>query len=161
MVGLRASFTEVGTLDLWFESRDTPIAGACNSNFAAKRNRRSNSIRETTICVEAFFRRFVFRFGYRIRGETDRRVLAAPPMATRWLPRPLSANWKRLGANRDSWSISAIRRFCDVLIEVAAGRKRSPRHEVRWLNLSVSVCGRGLVYRVMMRGSRICERLFE
>ncbi|HEY4932358.1 MAG TPA: hypothetical protein VII23_12365, partial [Terriglobales bacterium] len=41
-----------------------------------------------------------------------------------------------LGAKRDSWPISAIRQFGDVLIEVAAGRKKSPRHEVRWLNLS-------------------------
>jgi hypothetical protein len=41
-----------------------------------------------------------------------------------------------LGAKRDSWPVSAIRRFGDVLIEVAAGRKKSPRHEVRWLNLS-------------------------
>ena len=41
-----------------------------------------------------------------------------------------------LGAKRDSWPISAIRRFSDVLIEVAAGRKKSPRHEIRWLNLS-------------------------
>jgi hypothetical protein len=41
-----------------------------------------------------------------------------------------------LGAKRDSWPISAIRRFGDVLIEVAAGRKKSPCHEARWLNLS-------------------------
>ena len=41
-----------------------------------------------------------------------------------------------LGAKKDSWPISAIRRFGDVLIEVAAGRKKSPRHELRWLNLS-------------------------
>jgi hypothetical protein len=41
-----------------------------------------------------------------------------------------------LGAKRDSWPISAIRRFSDVLIELAAGRKKSPRYEVRWLNLS-------------------------
>jgi hypothetical protein len=41
-----------------------------------------------------------------------------------------------LGAKRDSWFTSAIRRFADVLLEVAGGRKQSPRHEVRWLNLS-------------------------
>ena len=41
-----------------------------------------------------------------------------------------------LGAKKDSWPISAIRRFGDVLLKVAAGRKKSPRHEVRWLNLS-------------------------
>jgi len=40
-----------------------------------------------------------------------------------------------LGAKRDSWPIPAIRRLCDELIKVAAGRARSPSHEVRWLNL--------------------------
>ena len=41
-----------------------------------------------------------------------------------------------LGAKRDSWPVSTIRRLADALIEVAAGRKKSPRHEMRWLNLS-------------------------
>ena len=41
-----------------------------------------------------------------------------------------------LGAKRDSWPLFAIRRFGDALIEVAAGRKKSPRHEMRWLNLA-------------------------
>ena len=57
-------------------------------------------------------------------------------MATRSRPRLLSAKWKQRSApKRDSWPIAALRRFSDVLIEVAAGRKKSPRHEVRWLNL--------------------------
>ena len=41
-----------------------------------------------------------------------------------------------LGKKRDSWTLPAIRRFGEVLIEFAAGRKKSPRHEVRWLNLA-------------------------
>jgi hypothetical protein len=41
-----------------------------------------------------------------------------------------------LGMKRDSWPVAALRRFSDVLIEVAAGRRRSPRHELRWLHLS-------------------------
>jgi len=41
-----------------------------------------------------------------------------------------------VGAKRDSWPLSAIRRFTDVLIEVAVGRKKSPRHEIRWLSLA-------------------------
>jgi hypothetical protein len=35
---------------------------------------------------------------------------------------------------RESWPIATARAFCDVLLEVADGRKLSPRHEVRWLN---------------------------
>jgi hypothetical protein len=41
-----------------------------------------------------------------------------------------------LGAKRDLWPTSAIRQFSDVLLEVGDGRKKSPRHETRWLNLS-------------------------
>jgi hypothetical protein len=41
-----------------------------------------------------------------------------------------------LGAKRDSWPLSAIRPMADALIEVAAGRKQSARHQLRWLNLS-------------------------
>ena len=41
-----------------------------------------------------------------------------------------------LGGKRDSWTISDIRRLGDALLELAAGRKKSPRHEVRWLSLS-------------------------
>jgi hypothetical protein len=39
------------------------------------------------------------------------------------------------GLKRESWPIATVRVFCDVLLEVAEGRKLSPRHEVRWLNL--------------------------
>ena len=41
-----------------------------------------------------------------------------------------------LGYNRQSWPIATIRRLADVLIEVAAGRRKSPAFEARWLNLA-------------------------
>jgi hypothetical protein len=41
----------------------------------------------------------------------------------------------RLRLKRESWPVATARVFCDVLLEVADGRKLSPRHEVRWLNL--------------------------
>jgi hypothetical protein len=39
------------------------------------------------------------------------------------------------GLKRESWPIPTVRAFCDALLEVADGRKLSPRHEGRWLNL--------------------------
>ena len=39
------------------------------------------------------------------------------------------------GLKREAWPLATVRVFCDVLLEVADGRKLSPRHEVRWLNL--------------------------
>lgn len=41
-----------------------------------------------------------------------------------------------LDLKKDSWPISTIRRLTDALIEVTERRKQSPRHEMRWLNLS-------------------------
>jgi hypothetical protein len=41
-----------------------------------------------------------------------------------------------LGTKRDSWPLPAIRQLGDTLNEVAAGRKKSARHEMRWLNLT-------------------------
>ena len=40
-----------------------------------------------------------------------------------------------LGAKRDQWPIAVVRGLADVLLESAPGRKHSPRHELRWLNL--------------------------
>ena len=40
-----------------------------------------------------------------------------------------------LGLGRNSWPLSAIRKFADRMLELAEGRKRSAAHELRWLNL--------------------------
>ena len=39
------------------------------------------------------------------------------------------------GFAKTAWPVAAIRRLADVLIDVADGRRRSPRLEARWLNL--------------------------
>jgi hypothetical protein len=39
------------------------------------------------------------------------------------------------GYGKTTWSLPVIRRFADVLIDVAEGRRRSPSLEARWLNL--------------------------
>jgi DNA-K related protein/Hsp70 protein len=40
-----------------------------------------------------------------------------------------------LGLGRNSWPVSAIRKFADRMLELAEKRKRSAAHEARWLNL--------------------------
>jgi hypothetical protein len=40
-----------------------------------------------------------------------------------------------LGLGRNSWPLAAIRRLTDRMLELADGRKLSPAHELRWLNL--------------------------
>jgi hypothetical protein len=40
-----------------------------------------------------------------------------------------------LGAGRDQWPPSLLRRMWEALVELSPGRRRSPAHEARWLNL--------------------------
>ncbi len=133
-VRLRVSFTEVGTLELWCESRDTqhrwrlqfelraeqPQAEPLDSAKPQPVPTRSSTITASDATVESAVELIRRVFDGPAGDESD--SLASQMEAA-------------LGAKRDSWPIPAIRRFCDVLIEVAPGRKKSPRHEVRWLNL--------------------------
>jgi len=137
-VRLRASFTEVGTLELWCESRDTPHRWRLQFELRGDEGPAqqietskpqpvptpSSAVASSDASVECAAQLIRGVFGGPADGETP-----APETL-------VSQMEAALGAKRDSWPVSAIRRFGDVLIEVAAGRKKSPRHEVRWLNLS-------------------------
>jgi hypothetical protein len=138
IVGLRANFTEVGTLELWCESRDTPHRWRLQFELRGEEAQaqqlgtaepqpvatRSSAVTTSDATVESAAQLIRSVFG----GSADGDTLAPDTL--------VSQMEAVLGAKRDSWPVSAIRRFGDVLIEVAAGRKKSPRHEVRWLNLS-------------------------
>jgi len=138
IVRLRASFTEVGTLELWCESRDTPHrwrlqfelrgeeaqAQQLDTAKAQPVPARSPAVATSDATVES-------------AAQLIRRVLGGSAAGDTLASETLVSQMETaLGAKKDSWPVSAIRRFSDVLIEVAAGRKKSPRHEVRWLNLS-------------------------
>ncbi|HTD56565.1 MAG TPA: Hsp70 family protein, partial [Silvibacterium sp.] len=129
-VHLRVSFTEVGTLELWCESRDTQHRWRLQFELRGEEAQAeqldtakpqpvptpSSTITASDATVESAV-------------ELIRRVFEGPAGdESGSLASQMEAV---LGAKRDSWPIPAIRRFCDVLIEVAAGRKKSPRHEVR------------------------------
>ena len=119
-------------------NRGTPhIAGGCNSNCAAKRHKRSNSIRRSSNPYRPHSSAVTTSDAtVESAAQLIRRVFGGSADGDTLAPETLVSQMEAaLGAKRDSWPISAIRRFGDVLIEVAAGRKKSPRHEVRWLNL--------------------------
>jgi hypothetical protein len=137
-VRLRASFTEVGTLDLWCESRDTPHRWRLQFELRTEEAQaqqldtakpqavptHSPAIRTSDTNVESAEQLIRSVLG----GSADGDTLAPETL--------VSQMEEALSAKKDSWPISAIRQFGDVLIEVAAGRRKSPRHELRWLNLS-------------------------
>jgi hypothetical protein len=135
---LRASFTEVGTLELWFESEDTPhrwrlqfeLRGeteqAQQQETAKAQSAKplSSGPRNVDTAIGAAVT--LIRNAFSNTGKMDDSV-----------PETLVSRLEAtLGAKRDSWPLSAIRPMADALIEVAAGRKQSARHQLRWLNLS-------------------------
>jgi hypothetical protein len=138
IVRIRASFTEVGTLELWCESRDTPHRWRLQFELRAEEAQaqqldtakpqrvptRPSATTTSDTTVESAAQLIRGVFGGSADGDTQAPETLVNQMEV------------ALGAKRDSWPTSAIRRFGDVLIEVAAGRKKSHRHEVRWLNLS-------------------------
>ena len=137
-IGLRASFTEVGTLELWCESRNTPHrwrlqfelrdeeaqAQKLDTVKSQPVPKRASAITTSDATVESAAQLIGRVFGGSAEGAT---------LAPEALVSQMEA---ALGLKRDSWPISAIRRFSDVLIEFSAGSKKSPGHEMRWLNLS-------------------------
>jgi molecular chaperone DnaK (HSP70) len=137
-IRLRASFTEVGTLELWCESRETPHRWRLQFDLRGEEAQaqqvdavkpqpvpaRSSGVTTPDANVESAAQLIKNVFG----GSAQDACLA---------PEALVGQMEViLGVKRDSWPLSAIRRFGDALIDVAAGRKKSPRHEMRWLNLS-------------------------
>ncbi len=140
-VRLRASFTEVGTLELWCESRDTQHRWRLQFELRGEEaqaqqfdteNPRAVRTRSTVVTASDA--------KVESGAQLIRNVFATPGGdgyadgdASEALVSQMEA---ALGTKRDSWPVAALRRFSDVLIEVAAGRKRSPRHELRWLHLS-------------------------
>jgi hypothetical protein len=138
VVHIRASFTEVGTLELWCESRDTQHRWRLQFELRGEEAQaqqldtanpqpvptRSSVVTISDAIIETAVQLIRNVFG----GSADGDTLTPETLA--------SQMEAALGAKRDSWPVSAIRRFGEVLIEVAAGRKKSSRHEVRWLNLS-------------------------
>ena len=136
-VRLRASFTEVGTLELWCESPDCEHrwrlqfelrsqAEQTQQQTATKYSAppRSSDDTDSDTTIESAVRLIGGAFGNSSDGDAVTPETLVNRLET------------TLGSNRDSWPLSAIRRLADALIEVAAGRNQSPSHEMRWLNLS-------------------------
>ncbi len=138
IVRLRASFTEVGTLELWCEARDTshrwrlqfelrgegaqaqPLDSTQPQAVAAPQSGVSSS----DASIESAAQLIRSAFANSGDGGTPSPESLVSEMET------------ALGQKKDSWPIFTIRQLCDVLAEIAEARKKSPRHEVRWLNLS-------------------------
>jgi molecular chaperone DnaK (HSP70) len=120
-VKLRAHLTEVGTLEVWadskisdhhwrlqFELRKTAKAASGKPGAVVS----DDALAQAEALLDATFK--------------------AGTLAPEELPGKLE---QTLALGRNSWPLSAIRRLADRMLELAEGRRKSPALEMRWLNL--------------------------
>src|SRR6516225_5951937 len=139
-VRLSVSFTEVGTLELWCESVSSPhrwrLQFELRREPSATEQREdtsppvSSASRQDATSISEKAQEAAARLIQRVftRSGVDEDVPVNPASLVGELESVTALK-------RESWPIATTRAFCDVLLEVADGRKLSPRHEVRWLNL--------------------------
>jgi DNA-K related protein/Hsp70 protein len=121
-IRLGARLTEVGTLEIWADSKET------EHRWRLQFELRKASAAQTLARPAAV-----------IGDEALSNALAMIPAAFTGVaiaPEELPAKLEQaLGLGRNSWPSAAIRKLADAMIELAEGRKRSAAHEARWLNL--------------------------
>ena len=128
-IKLGAKLTEVGTLEIWAESKTSEhrwrlqfelrkaAAAAGLQKPAAVIS--EEALRSAEILIpQAFAPKAVYT--------------NEPEMSPEQLPARLE---QTLGLGRNSWPVSAIRALADRMLELSDGRSKSAAHELRWLNL--------------------------
>lgn len=133
-VRLRARFTEIGTLELWCESQESAHYWRLQFELRGEETQREQAFAPQPRSARAA-QAPASEAEVEAAAQLIRRVFG--DSADSIAPDSLLGEMETaLGTKRDSWPVPAIRRFCDVVIELAAGRTKSARHEVRWLNLA-------------------------
>ena len=127
-IKLGAKLTEVGTLEIWAESKTSEhrwrLQFELRKAAAAQGLQKpaavisEEALRSAETLIPQAFRR--------------RRFISASEMPPEQLPARLE---QALGLGRNSWPVSAIRTLADRMLELADGRSKSAAHELRWLNL--------------------------
>jgi hypothetical protein len=127
-VALHARLTEIGTLDLW-----------CGEVGGRRSWRLQFDVRSATQTDVAAHQSAAEQEGFideAVWLECEKLIRGSFGPDGRDKPEGLI---KRLtaatGMNRNAWPTSLCRRMWETLMEVEAGRRRGPVHEIRWLNL--------------------------
>src|SRR5262245_49727056 len=142
-VMVSVAFTEVGTLELWCESRSSDhrwrlqfqLRGAADDVRTPDGNDGSDDAAapadsETLSPPDAVVSDGAIAEGEMAIRSVFERTSSAVTAET------LVAHLEQiLGFGKTAWPLAIIRRFADVLIEIAAERRKSATLEARWLNL--------------------------
>lgn len=121
-VKLGARLTEVGTLEIWAQSKISEHRWRLQFELR-KRVEAAQPKPAAVVNDEALAQAEKLIAATFVQGDL-------PPEE---LPSKLE---QTLSLGRGSWPVSAIRRLADRLLECAEGRRRGPAFEARWLNLT-------------------------
>jgi hypothetical protein len=121
-VKLGARLTEVGTLEIWADSKASEHRWRLQ--FQLRKAADASAVRRPAAVV-----------------SEDRLAAAASLLPATFSrgelePEQLPARLEQaMGLGRNSWPLPAIRKLADQMLELAEGRKRGAPYEARWLNL--------------------------
>lgn len=122
-VKLGAKLTEVGTLELWADSKVSEhrwrLQFALRKQAAAEAPGRPAAVVSDEAVVAAV--------------EMVRDAFERGSIEPEALPSRLE---QTMTLGRNSWPLGAIRKLADAFLELAEGRKKSAAYELRWLNLA-------------------------
>lgn len=124
-VKLGVHLSEVGTLEIWAESK-----------ISEHRWRLQFELRKPVLAEQVKKARPVAVISGEAVAAAEaaiRAVFQDGSLAPEELPGRLE---QTLALGRNSWPLEVIRRLADVFLELNEGRRKSPAHEVRWLNLA-------------------------
>lgn len=135
-VRLTTSFTEVGTLELWCESLKTEHRWRLQFQLRGaepepQEDAEEMAAEQTQTVIAPDAAREAERLIRHVFGS-PREAIADETITPERLVSRLEAIF---GYGKDAWPMVTIRQLCDVLAQVADGRKKGPKHEARWLNL--------------------------
>jgi hypothetical protein len=139
-VNLAARVTEVGTIELWCQSRSDDrrwrlqiqLRGPAGSGSGKQPG-------AATVAGEEADRVIIEQSEVDAANEAIREAFEAPASAAgdpNGPSRLIKRLEERLDVPRDQWPPSALRAFWEPLRDLADRRFKSPRHESRWFNLA-------------------------
>ncbi|HBY62485.1 MAG TPA: molecular chaperone DnaK [Solibacterales bacterium] len=123
-VKLGARLTEVGTLEIWVESKVSEHRWRLQFELRKSAHSEPGERRAAAVVSEE---------GQKNAEQLIRSVFAASPQ---FPPEELPTRLEQaMGLGRNAWPLSVIRRLADVFLELSEGRRKGANMESRWLNL--------------------------
>ena len=121
-IKLGAKLTEVGTLEIWAESKASEHRWRLQ--FELRKSAAAAGIQKPAAVIA--------EDALQSAAELIPMAFASDELEPAQLPARLE---QTLGLGRNSWPVSAIRALADRMLELSDCRNRSAAHELRWLNL--------------------------